>query len=152
MIRSDGSLYIPTDWTRKDPRGRFMKGHVPHNKGKKMNEWMSEESQRNVRKGWENLDKYRNCHGRADNAGRSRKMVVAVHNNGRHHIFRFAGAAAGWLGGSRENICRCCRNNQARHENKKTGKINTDHQYKGIRWYFATDPIWQEKIGHDIVI
>lgn len=152
MIKSDGSLYIPTDWTRINPRnGRFMKGHEPHNKGKKWDEYLSKKSQRRMKKGWKNLDKYRNCNGRPDTAGRSRKMVVAVRNNGKYHIFDFVGAAAEWLGGSRENIGRCCRTNQARLVNQKTGKVNTDHQYKGIRWYFAIDPIWQEKIGHEII-
>ena len=152
MIKSDGSLYIPTDWTRVNPRnGQFMKGHEPHNKGKKWEEYVPKKSQRRMRKGWKNLDKYRNCNGRADNCGRCRKEVVAVRNNGRYHIFDFLGAAAEWLGGSRENIGRCCRFNQERHVNQKTGKINTDHQYKGVRFYFASDPIWQEKIGHDII-
>lgn len=152
MIKSDGSLYVPTDWTHINPRnGRFMKGHEPHNKGKKWEEYLPKKSQRRMKKGWKNLDKYRNCNGRPDTAGRSRKMVVAVRNNGKYHIFDFVGAAAEWLGGRRENIGRCCRNNQERHVNQKTGKVNTDHQYKGIRWYFASDPVWQEKIGHDII-
>lgn len=151
MIKSDGSLYIPTDWTHIDPRnGRFMKGHEPHNKGKKIDEWMSKKGQRNSRKGWKNLDKHRPTE-RPDTAGRCRRKVVAVRNNGKYRIFDFIGAAADWLGGSRENIGRCCRNNQERHVNQKTGKVNTDHQYKGIRWYYATDPIWQEKIGHNII-
>ena len=150
MIKSDGSLYIPTDWTRIDPLGRFMKGHVPHNKGRKIDEWMSKKGQRNSRKAWKNLVKYR-PKVRPDNSGRFRKKVVAVRNNGKYHIFDFIGAAAEWLGGGRENIGRCCRFNQERHVNQKTGKVNTDHQYKGIRWYFASDPIWQEKIGHDII-
>ena len=151
-IRSDGSLYIPTDWTRVNPKnGQFMKGHEPKNKGRKWDEWASKKSQRSMRKGWKNLDKYRNCNGRADTAGRCRKEVVAVRNNGTHHIFSFVGAAAEWIGGNRENVGRCCRENQKRNVNQKTGKVNTDHQYKGVRFYFATDPIWQEKIGHDIV-
>lgn len=152
MIKSDSSLYIPTDWTRVNPRnGQFMKGHEPHNKGKKWEEYVPKKSQRRMRKGWKNLDKYRNCNGRSDVSGRCKKEVVAVRNNGRYHIFDFLDAAAEWLGGSRENIGRCCRCNQERHVNQKTGKINTDHQYKGIRWYFASDSIWQEKIGKDII-
>lgn len=152
MIKSDGTLYIPPDWTGRNPHnGRFLKGHKPLNKGRKWSEYMSEESQRNSRKGWENLNKYRNRNGRPDTAGRSRRAVVAVRNNGKYHLFNFIGAAAKWLGGSRENICRCCRENRARHANQKTGAVNTDHQYKGVRFYYADDPIWQEKIGHDII-
>ena len=160
-IKSDGSLYIPTDWTRVNPKnGQFMKGHEPKNKGRKWEEWMSKKGQRRSAKGWKNLDKYRNCNGRADTAGRCRKEVVAVRNNGTYQIFSFVGAAAEWIGGNRENVGRCCRENQSRREkkhdwapgfNKGTSRVNTDHQYKGVRFYFAADPIWQEKIGHDIV-
>ena len=158
-IKSDGSLYIPTDWTRVNPKnGQFMKGHEPKNKGRKWDEWASKKSQRSMRKGWKNLDKYR-CK-EHPNAGRKRKEVVAVRNNGTHHIFSFIGAAAEWIGGSRENVRRCCRENQSRREKKHdwapgfskgTSRVNTDHQYKGVRFYFADDPIWMEKIGHDIV-
>lgn len=161
MIRSDGSLYIPTDWTKHDPRtGRFMKGHEPKNKGKKWDEWMPKASQRKSRKGWKNLDKYRNKNGRPDTAGRCRKAVVAVRNNGTYQMFSFTGPAAEWIGGCRENIGRCCRQNASRKEckhdwrpgfSKGASRVNTDHQYKGVRWYFADDPIWMEKIGKDIV-
>ena len=157
MIRGDGSLYIPLDWTRIDPKtGRFMKGHEPKNKGKKWDEWADKKAQRSMKKGWKNLDKYRPKE-RPDTAGRCRKEVVAVHNNGKFHIFDYVGAAAEWLGGSRENVGRCCRENRSRKPLKKpwgcdANKINTDHQYKGVRFYFADDPIWQEKIGKDIIL
>lgn len=157
MIRSDGSLYIPTDWTRHDPKtGRFMKGHEPKNKGRKWDEWADKKAQRSMKKGWKNLDKYRPKE-RPDTAGRCKKEVVAVRNNGKFLIFDYLGAAAEWLGGSRENIGRCCRENRSRKPLKKpwgydAGKVNTDHQYKGVRFYFADDPIWQEKIGKDIIL
>jgi len=151
MIRSDGSLYIPTDWTRVNPHnGQFMKGHEPKNKGRKWDEWADKKAQRSMKKGWKNLDKYRPKE-RPDTAGRCRKEVVAVRNNGKYHIFDYLGAAAEWLGGSRENVGRCCRYNKARHINRKTGKVNTDHQYKGVRFYFADDPIWMEKINKNII-
>lgn len=52
-----------------------------------------------------------------------------------------------WLGkGPRENIGRCCRCNEERHVNKKTGKVNTDHRYMGIRFYFDSDSEWMKKI------
>lgn len=136
-----------------------MKGHEPKNKGRKWEEWMSKKGQRRSAKGWKNLDKHR-PKTRPDTSGRCRKEVVAVRNNGTYHIFSFVGAAAEWVGGSRENVGRCCRENQSRREkkhdwapgfNKGTSKVNTDHQYKGVRFYFAADPIWQEKIGKDIV-
>ena len=151
MIKADGSLYIPTDWTRVNPRnGQFMKGHEPHNKGKRREEWMSKEGMKASSKGWENLDKYR-CKGHP-NANKARAVnVVAVRNNGEYKIFEFIADAARWINGNGVNVRRCCRLNQERHVNRKTGKINTDHQYKGVRFYFASDPIWNEKIGHNII-
>lgn len=152
MIRSDGTLYIPLEWEKRSPNnGRFLKGHQPANKGRKWSEWMSEEGARNSSKGWSNLEKYRNINGRADNAGRCRKEVVAVRNNGEFRVFDYILAAAEWIGGIRENVGRCCRENQARHVNRKTGRVNTDHQYKGVRFYFSDDPIWMDKIGHSII-
>ena len=160
MIKSDGSLYIPSDWTGINPHnGRFLKGHEPHNKGKHWNEYVSKASQRKMRKGWKNIDKYR-CKGHP-NANKARaKNCVAVRNNGDYRIFEFITQAAEWVGGCAPNVRRCCRENASRkvcaHDwrpgfNKGADRVNTDHQYKGVRFYYADDPIWQEKIGHDIV-
>ena len=159
-IRSDGSLYIPTDWTKVNPfNGQFMKGHEPKNKGRKWDEWADNKAQRSMKKGWKNLDKYRPKE-RPDTAGRCRKKVVSVRNNGQYIMFAYLGDAAEWIGGNRENVGRCCRENQSRREKKRdwcpgypkgTSRVNTDHQYKGVRFYFAEDPIWMEKIGKDIV-
>ena len=57
--------------------GRFLKGHVPANKGKPWSLWMSKRGRRRAAKGWKNLDKYR-PRTRPDNAGRCRKKVIAV--------------------------------------------------------------------------
>jgi hypothetical protein len=62
-------------------------------------------------------------------------------------VFSYIGAAAAWLGGVRENIGRCCRLNRSSVElSKPPGKVNTDHRYKGIRWYFENDNKWTTKI------
>lgn len=97
--------------TRNKVTGRFLKGHVPHNKGKKWSEYMGKRAQKKSAKGWANLDRHRNKNG------------------------------------SRENVGRCCRYNTARHVDKRSGNINTDHRYKGVRWYFEGDPIWVSKIS-----
>ena len=175
-----GELRLEPEWTGIDPRtGRFLKGHVSANKGKKWSEFMSKRGQRRARKGWKNLDLHRNKNGRADTAGRSRKQVIAVMDDGRWLIFPYIGAAAEWCGGNREkrtssessaetlsgnaesrvssaraNIGRCCRQNQNRPilrnpHGKPTGKVNTDHRYMGIRWYFETDSIWTQKISNN---
>lgn len=150
-----GELRLEPEWTGIDPRtGRFLKGHVSANKGKTWSEWMSKRGQRRARKGWKNLDLHRNKNGRADTAGRARKQVIAVMDDGRWLVFSYIGAAAEWCKGNRENIGRCCRQNQNRptlHDThgKPTGKVNTDHRYMGIRWYFETDGIWTQKISNN---
>lgn len=139
-------LYLPPEPTgRNAVTGRFMKGHVPANKGKKWSEYLSKSKQRRCAKGWKNLDLYR-CKGGGPNAGRAKKQVVAVMDDGRWTVFPFVRAAAEWCGGSRENVGRCCRCNQAKYANKKTGGVNTDHKYKGVRFYFESDNTWLEKI------
>ena len=126
--------------------GRFMKGHIPANKGRKWSEWASKRSQRKMSKGWANLEKYRPS-SRPDNAGRCRKPIIAVSDSGKWLYFEDSVAAASWSGGLRENIDRCCRFNASLRVNKKTGKINTDHKYKGVKWYFESDiAIWRFKI------
>lgn len=131
--------------------GQFLKGHVPANKGKRWKDYMSKRGQRRARKGWKNLDLHRNKNGRADNAGRCRKAVIAVMDDGSWCYFPYLAPAAEWIGGNRENVGRCCRANQSKAvlhntHGKPTGKVNTDHHYKGVRFYFETDDIWTTKI------
>lgn len=126
--------------------GCFAKGHVPANKGKKWSDYMGKRAQKRAAKGWANLDKYRPT-SRPDTAGRCRKKVVALFDNGHFKVFGFVGQAAKEFDGSRENVGRCCRLNSNPQVNKKTGKLNTDHRYLGIRWYFESDDVWTHKIA-----
>ena len=140
-------LYIPPPRpTRSPATGRFLPGHVPANKGRKWSEYLSKRKQKRCAKGWKNLDIYRPTT-RPDTAGRCRKQVIAVTDDGKFCCFRFVKPAAEWVGGSRENVGRCCRLNQERHINRKTGRVNTDHRYMGVRFYFETDSIWMKKIN-----
>lgn len=142
-----GELYIPPERPKRNAvTGHFLPGHTPHNKGKKWSEYVGKRAQKRMAKGWKNLELHRNKNGRPDTAGRCRKEVIAVEDDGTWHHFTYLGTAAQWIGGSRENVGRCCRSNQERHVNLKTGKVNTDHKYMGIRFYFETDSIWCEKI------
>lgn len=127
------------------PNGRFMKGHVPFNKGKKWDEYLSKRSQKKIRKGWMNVIAHR-PKTRPDNAGRCRKQTVAVTDDGRWLVFPHIRAAAEWIGGNRENVRRCCQSNQKKHVNKKTGQVNTDHKYLGYRFYYESDNTWTTKI------
>ena len=144
-------LYIPPTPRPKpttDPKtGRFLPGHVPTNKGKTWGDYMTKRAQRRAAKGWKNCE-IGHAYGskRPDTAGRCRKPVVAITDDGTLHAFSFIGHAALWCGGSRENVGRCCRDNHAQRVNN-TGHINTDHRYMGIRFYFEADfQIWKSKI------
>lgn len=140
-------LYLPPVRPNRNRRtGRFLKGCTPANKGKTWDEYMPKRSQKRCAKGWKNLNKYRPKE-RPDNAGRSRKKCVLLSDKGNFLVFEYIGAAAEWLNGSRENISRCCRQNAARHANRKTGRTNTDHKYMGYRWYFYSDQCWFDKVG-----
>lgn len=144
MQRQQGEIYIEPDLPKYNLKnGRFLKGHVPANKGKKWSDYMGKRAQKRAMKGWANLDKYR-PHG-CPGAGRNKKPVIAVSNSGKWMFFPYLGDARKWIGGNRENVARCCRSNQERHVNKKTGRINTDHRYKGVRFYFEEDTIWMQK-------
>lgn len=142
-------LYIPTERPlRNKVTGRFLPGHVPSNKGKTWDEYMSKGAQSNARKGWRNLERMHSPgHPPTIGAGRCRKKVVSIDENGRLKMFPFIGAAANYYGIVRENVRRCCQENARLHVNKKTGKINTDHRYMGLRFYFEADvEIWKDKI------
>ena len=153
---SYGELTLPPVWDGINKQtGRFLKGHVPANKGKKWSEYMGKRAQKRCAKGWKNLDLHRNKNGRADTAGRCRKQVVAVMDDGSWMLFPYIGPAAEWVGGSRENVGRCCRCNQAKKvckhdwrpgQAKGASRVNTDHKYMGIRFYFESDNVWTTKI------
>lgn len=126
------------------PDTKFQKDNRPHNKGKKWSEWMSKRGQRNSRKGWQNIIKHR-PRKRSEKAGRKKMPIIAVLNDGSWLLFSYSVMAARWCGGRRENVCRCCRDNQERRVNKK-GEVNTDHSYRGARFYYECDRIWLDKI------
>ncbi len=142
-------LKLPTESAKKGYNavtGCFLKGHVPFNKGKKWDEWMSKSGQQKVAQCWKNLEKCRH-RPRPDNAARCRKKVIAIADNGRWCVFDYMGEAAERIKGNRENIRRCCQCNERRNKDKRNGKVNTDHKYKGLRWYYETDNIWTTKIA-----
>lgn len=94
---------------------------------------MGKRAQKRAAKGWKNLTTHRPTK-RPDTAGRCRKQVVAVMDDGSWLVFPYIGPAAQWVGGRRENVGRCCRSNQAKAvlrnpHGKPTGRVNTDHRY-----------------------
>ena len=149
---SYGELTLPPVWTGINKQnGQFLKGHVPANKGKKWSDYMGKRAMKRAMKGWKNLDIHRNKNGRADTAGRCRKPVIAITDDGDFRYFSYLDAAAQWCGGSRENVGRCCRLNLSQRplndtHGRPTDKVNTDHKYMGIRFYFESDNVWTTKI------
>ena len=126
--------------------GRFVKGHEPHNKGKSWNEYLTKRQQKRASKGWANLDKVRPKH-RPDVEAYCAKKVVGVEDNGHFKVYKSCCSASRTLKASQGALSRCCRLNSNPQVNKKTGKLNTDHRYLGIRWYFESDDVWIHKIA-----
>ena len=149
---SYGELNLGPEWSGTDKQtGRFQKGHVPANKGKRWNEWMSKCGQASAAKNGKRLGEYVRQHGRSEKAGIPKKQVVAVLPDGSWTVFAYSQPAAEWVGGNRENVRRCCNLNQSRKRLKKqwghpSDKVNTDHKYKGVRFYFVDDDTWTTKI------
>lgn len=142
-------LYLePIKPTRNRKTGHFLKGHEPHNKGKKWSEYMGKRAQKRAAKGWRNVQEHRPTT-RPDTAGRCRKQVVAVLDDGRFRVFEHLQPAAEWVGGSRENVGRCCRQNESTAILRKgahKGTINNDHKYNGVRFYFMSNDAWWDKV------
>lgn len=125
--------------------GRFMKGNEPYNKGLTWDEYVGKRAQKRMKRGWKNLDKYRPAT-RSEKSGRSRKPIIAINDQGKWVYYPDGHVASDSLGIHRSNIYRCCRDNQARRADTRTGIVNTDHGCRGIRFYFESDNIWMKKI------
>ena len=103
--------------------GRFLPGHIPHNTGKKWDEWMPKGEQARVLEiGKKNL--------RVNKAlwGRGKKAVVAVNDKGVHKYCESISKAAEILGLHRRNISSCCAGKR-----EKCG---------GLRWFYYEDDRW----------
>ena len=124
-----------------ESNGRFAKGSVPFNKGRKWSEWMREDMQAKVKAiGVKNLTH----RAKKGDAGTCHKPVIAIDPEGRmsRHIDIKSASEHFHIG--RENIGRCCRYNRKGLEPTGTWKrINTNHKYMGIRFYYEDDVhIW----------
>lgn len=104
-------LYLPpAPPTRSRTTGRFLKGNRPANTGKRWADYMSDDAQQRAAKGWENLNKYR-AHPKSPDSGRPPREVVALYPDGKYTCYDSIGHAAEALNCRRENIRRCCREN-----------------------------------------
>lgn len=147
-----GELYIPPEINGRNPiTGRFLKGHVPPNKGKKWDEYLTEEQQERARIGWSNLSKYRHVSTIGCGCGRPHRKVVALDAKGRMSIYESIAEACRVHNCNETNIRRCCRENE-QHKVGIRGKENTDRMYYGLRWYYESDKQWEQKLHEEISI
>lgn len=114
-------LYIEPKRANKNVlTGRFVKGCVPHNKGKKWSEWMDG---RKCKKVLNNLQRV----GNPNLAGWNARKVVGL-KDGKFRIFKSCSDAGRQLGIQQRNINSCC--------NKKRKTAG------GFLWYFEDDNEW----------
>lgn len=116
---ANNELYIePVRLTRNAINGRFLKGHVPHNKGKKWREWMDGRTARRVKR-----IALKNLHGRSDIGGWNARPIFALNK---------AGDTVGWFASSNDAERKtgiCARNIRSVLE----GKRKTAGGYRWIR-------------------
>ena len=111
---------------RNQVNGRFLKGHEPHNKGKKWDEWMDGRKQKRVRRiGLKNLKP------RMDIGGWNKTCVIQMNAKGEYRLFSSQAMAGQITGIAKQNIGKVCRG-----ERKKAG---------GFFWFFWEDDKWVEK-------
>ena len=117
-------------------KGQFTKGTPPPNKGKSWSEWMPLEHQARVK-----AIAIRNLHGRRKgDAPTNNKSVIAIDSEGRISRHNSIKDASEYFRIGRENVGRCCKCNRRGAEPSKGWKrINTNHRYMGIRFYYEDD-------------
>ena len=113
-------LYIPIERPQYNPiNGQFLKGHVPHNKGKKWSDYMDmRKAKRILRIAKKNLKP------RMDIGGWNKRAVIALDENGK---------LLGWFSSSKEAECKtgiCSRNINSVCNGKRK-------HAGGFRWEFA---------------
>lgn len=126
MVR--GELYIPPQrLTRNAVNGRFMKGHVPFNKGKKWSDYMDMRKAKRVKRiGMKNLKRGYVI------AGWNAKPVVAILDGKIAGIYPSSNEAGRKTEVCSRNIRRCC-----------DGKC---HHAGGFRWFWEDDNTWFDLI------
>lgn len=117
-------LYLPPIIPNRDAKtGRFVNGNTPHNKGRKMSEWMDADKMKRV---IENAKK--NLRSRYDIGGKNKKPIIMIDKEGKHYYFESSYAAERITGIKSRNIRNCCKGKQ-----KTAG---------GYRWFWFNDDGW----------
>ena len=134
-----GVLYFPPERSyRNMVTGRYLPGHIPHNKGKSWSDYTSKRAQQQMRKGWKNLQKCR-AKKRPDTSKRCSKRIIAILPNNRWLTFPNSQSAGLFIDIDSSLVRRCCRLNDG-------PKKNDNHKCKGIRFYWEISSNWINKI------
>ena len=108
---------------------------------------MSKEGQERSKRGWSNLDRFRSQNAHL-HGGKPKRKVIGLHDDGRLIVFPSIEEAARWRKGHPADVRRCCLDNRSLAVNKRNGKVNTNHKYLGMRFYYEDDiDIWKNKIN-----
>lgn len=122
-------LHIPHKYPDRNPlNGRFNKGHIPHNTGKKWKDYMDKKTIRKLKKQLRENAKY------LVPPDTSRK-VVGIKDGKLYGIFKSATLAANHLGVNLSNIVHCC-----------AGRQKT---CRGYQWFYEEDDKWLNLINID---
>lgn len=98
--RDTAELFIT--FSRGGQKGRFYKGHSPHNKGLKWDDFLSKETQEKIRKNLKH-------EGRPDIGGWNKKPVIAFLSNGQPvGFYSSSKEAENKTGIIARNIRKCC--------------------------------------------
>ena len=116
----DLDTLVPAKPKYQRNKGRFVKGHTPHNKGKKWSEWMSEEGQAKALSGL-----YHG--GRHGIGGQNAIAIVGINKDGKECFFDSSKDAERKTGIDARNIRHCCEGHR-----KRAG---------GIRWMTISEYI-----------
>lgn len=154
-------LYIEQERLQRNPtNGQWLPGHTSPTKGRKRTDFMSEETDKRLR---EIAAEVFRTQKHPEGSGVPKRSIVAVTKDGRWFVFPSISEAARQLEICVHNIGRCARQNASRKVktrtwtgSRKKGRagtkkedgilVNTDHTYRGVRFYFEDDPVWTEKI------
>ena len=121
-------LFIEPERPQRNKKyGRFLKGHVPHNKGKRWEDYMDmRKAKRLKRIGMMNLN------GNMKLGGWNKKPCVRIDSEGNFKVYQSIEEAGKANGVYSTNICRCCKG-----KSKNAG---------GYRWFYEDDKKWFEEI------
>lgn len=118
-------LYIPPERPQKY-KGKFLKGNIPGNKGKKWEDFYSEETIKKLR---DHLKKIQKMKKPRKNPITKEVKVIAI-KDGKYFYFPSAKIASQKTGANHGHIIQCCR--------KKAKTCG------GFKWFYENDEEWIE--------